>query len=392
MTKEELDKKIAEARKNSEVLSQEQIDELLKAIEAGKEDYSPVRDRRRIKIYDFRRPDKFSKQEIRVVSCVAEAYARNLKRFLTCEYDINAKIHVDSVDQLMFEEHIRALPTPHPFGTFKWGEGAGMFSVNPALFYKGFLNSQIKIKHDLNGLEQKIFIEHIYKPFEKILYTTFSNEAAAPLPQITDAKYECNPQFALGVSNPTGMGVLISFVVKIGKTEDYINIFFNADFIEFLRKTSFFTTRNEFNFVPLPNPEPNTIVEAGRFRLEDGDALKEKFIYELNNLAGDPLHVYKDGRYVGDGDAVVIDENAGVRIVTNQDNLEPKEDDGFYNTKVIFGGRIVQDDYKFEDGCILELNEYIGEPIKIVKGGKIIGYGELVVADESFAIKVTEVV
>ena len=35
------------------------------------------------------------------------------------------------------------------------------------------------------------------------------------------------------------------------------------------------------------------------------------------------------------------------------------------------------DDYKFDEGCILELNEYMGE---------------LVVVDENFAIKVTEVI
>ena len=396
MTKEELDKKIAEAKKKSEVLSQEQIDELLKAIEAGDDDFSPVRDYRKIKIYDFKRPDKFSKQELRELSCVAETYARNIRRFLTCEYDINTKIHVASVDQLTFEEHIRALPTPHPFCTFKWNEGAGMFSVNPCLFFNGLLGSSIKNNsypknHDPNGLEQKIFFDCIYKPFEKILYETFSNETGSSLSEISDVKYECNPQFAMGVSQPTEMGVLIIFDVKIGKVEDYINIFFNADFVESLRKTDFFTTGKELHFVPLSNPEPNTIVEAGRFRLEDGENLKEKYIYELNNLAGNPLHIYKDGKYVGDGEVVAIDDNSAVRITTKLEKIEERIDDGFYNTKVIFGSRITDDDFKFDEGCILELNEYIGDPIKIVKEGKLIGWGELVVINESFAVKVMKV-
>ena len=43
MTREELDKKIEEARKRSEVLSQTEIDELLKAIAAGAEDLSSIR-------------------------------------------------------------------------------------------------------------------------------------------------------------------------------------------------------------------------------------------------------------------------------------------------------------------------------------------------------------
>ena len=187
------------------------------------------------------------------------------------------------------------------------------------------------------------------------------------------------------------MGVLITFEVKIGKTEDLMNLFLNADFVESLRKTRLFKTEGVPNFVPLPNPEPNTIVEAGRFRLEDGENLKEKYVYELNHIAGTALHIYKDGNYVGDGEVVAIDENSGVRIVTNQDKLEEKNEDDFYNTKVIFGSRIVKDDYKFDEGCILELNEYIGDPIKIEKDGKTIGRGQLVVVDDNFAIKVTQV-
>lgn len=397
MTREELDKKIEEARKHSEVLTQPEIDELLKAIEAGEDDFRPVNDYRKIKIFDFKRPDKFSKYELRTISCAAEIFAREVRKFLTSEYDINAKIHVVSVDQLTFEEHLRALCTPQPFCTFKWNEGTGMLCVNPCLFFNGFLGGSIKNNsypnsRDLNGLEQKIFTEYIYKPVAKILHTTLSSEAGVTLPEITDEKYDSNPQFAYNVSQPSGMGVLITFEVKIGKTEDLMNLFLNADFVESLRKTRLFKTEGVPNFVPLPNPEPNTIVEAGRFRLEDRETLKEKYVYELNHLAGTALHIYKDGNYVGDGEVVAIDENSGVRIVTNQDKLEEKNEDNFYNTKVIFGGRIMPDDYKFNEGCILELNEYIGDPIKIEKDGNIIGRGELIVVDENFAIKVTEVI
>ena len=397
MTKEELDKKIIEAKKHSKVLSQDQIDELLKAIEAGEDDFRPVNDYRKIKIFDFKRPDKFSKYELRTISCAAETFSREVRKFLTSEYDINAKIHVVSVDQVTFEEHLRALNTPQPFCTFKWNEGTGMLCVNPCLFFNGFLGGSIKNNsypnsRDLNGLEQKIFTEYIYKPFAKILHTTFSSEAGVTLPEITDEKYDCNPQFAYNVSQPSGMGVLITFEVKIGKTEDLMNLFLNADFVESLRKTRLFKTEGVPNFVPLLNPEPNTIVEAGRFRLEDGETLKEKYVYELNHLVGTALHIYKDGNYVGDGEVVAIDENSGVRIVTNQDKLEEKNEDNFYNTKVVFGGRIMPDDYKFNEGCILELNEYIGDPIKIEKDGNIIGRGELIVVDENFAIKVTEVI
>ena len=391
MTREELDKKIEEARKRSEVLSQAEIDELLKAIAEGNEELSTIRKSRKIKIYDFKRPDKFSREELRNISNVSEIYAKEVKSFLAYEYDINAKVQVASIDQLTFEEQVRSLPTPLPFCTFRWGEGAGMLSLDPALFYEGFFNNPIKKNRIPNGFEQKIFFNYIYKPFEKLLYETFSTKAGKSLPEITAAKYESNPIFAMGVCQPAEMGVFITFEVEIGKAEGFINLFFNAAFFEALRKTNFFSTCGIANCVPLARPEPNTIVEVGRFRLEEGEGLKEKYVYELNNLAGDPLHVYKDGKYVGDGEAVVIDDNNGVRIVTSPDQLEERTEEDFYNTKVIFGGRITTDDYKFEEGCIVELGEYNSEPIKIEKAGKTIGLGEIVVVGESFGVKVTQV-
>ena len=195
----------------------------------------------------------------------------------------------------------------------------------------------------------------------------------------------------MGVCQPGEMGVFIMFEVKIGKTEAFMNLYLNAEFLEALRKTNFFSTYGVANYVPLSRPKPNTIVEVGCFHLEEWEVLKEKYVYELNNLAGNPLQVYKDGKYVGAGEAVVIDDNNGVRITTNPDKLEERNETDFYNTKVIFGGRITPDDYKFEEGCILELWEYNCNPIKIEKAGKTIGLGEIFVVGENFGIKVTQV-
>ena len=47
----------------NEVLSQDEIDQLLTAISSGDtdtDDYKPVNSAKKIKMYDFKRPDKFS--------------------------------------------------------------------------------------------------------------------------------------------------------------------------------------------------------------------------------------------------------------------------------------------------------------------------------------------
>ena len=393
MTKKELDKKIEKAKKHSEVLSQDQIDELLKAIEAGDEDFSPVRDCRKIKIYDFKRPDVFSKRELRDISSISENIARALKKFITSEYDIVVNVHVMSVDQLTCEEFVRSMITPAPCCSFEWLEGCGLFEMDLAVFYLCFLGAtSVKKNRDPNGLEKQIFEQFLYAPIMKSVYSEFSKAALKEFPEMTNHKYDPNIQFASSVFSPTEMGVSICFSVKVGKNEGTMNFFFNADCIKSLRDTAFFSDNVNINYVPLVPRKPNTIVEIGRLRLEDNTPFKEKMIFETDNLAGNPLNIYKDGKYVGSGEAVVIDNNSAVRITTKPEEIDEKIDDGFYNTKVIFGSRITDDDFKFDEGIILELSENIANPIRIEKDGKTIGWGELVVMDESFAVKVTRVI
>ena len=53
----------------NEVLSQDEIDQLLSAINSGDsdvDDFKPVNSARKIKIYDFKRPDKFSKETLKI--------------------------------------------------------------------------------------------------------------------------------------------------------------------------------------------------------------------------------------------------------------------------------------------------------------------------------------
>ena len=209
---------------------------------------------------------------------------------------------------------------------------------------------------------------------------------------MTNHKYDASIQFTSSSISPTEMGVSICFYLKVGKNEGTMNLFFNVDCIKSFRDTKFFSADGDNSFVPIARRAPNTIVEIGRFRLEDNAPFKEKMIFETDNLAGSSLDVYKNGKYVGSGESLVIDnENAAVRIVTNPEGLEQKIDDGFYNTKVIFGSRITDENFKFDEGTILELDENIADPVRIIKDGKTIGWGELVVMDESFAVKVTEV-
>ncbi|MBO4546997.1 MAG: flagellar motor switch protein FliM, partial [Treponema sp.] len=98
-----------------DVLSQDEIDQLLNAINTGQsetDDYKAVSDTRKIKIYDFKRPDKFSKEQIRTVQIMHETFARLTTTSLSAQLRSLVHVHVATVDQLTYEEFIRSIPTP----------------------------------------------------------------------------------------------------------------------------------------------------------------------------------------------------------------------------------------------------------------------------------------
>jgi len=105
------------------ILSQDEIDELLTAISVGGyEDQDstepPFRDmygdkHKRIKIYDFKRPDVLTKEQIRILSKIHEQASRELQKTLAQSFDTEVfRIAVASVDQLQYEEYTRSINNP----------------------------------------------------------------------------------------------------------------------------------------------------------------------------------------------------------------------------------------------------------------------------------------
>ncbi|RMG42257.1 MAG: flagellar motor switch protein FliN [Candidatus Dadabacteria bacterium] len=68
-------------------------------------------------------------------------------------------------------------------------------------------------------------------------------------------------------------------------------------------------------------------VEVGRARMTIQDLLQlgQGSVVELEKMAGEPLDVYINGRKVGKGEAVIVNEKFGVRlteIISKQDRVE----------------------------------------------------------------------
>ena len=69
-------------------------------------------EKRNLKLYNFRRPDKFSKDHLRALQTIHESFARQLGLVLTAYLRMTVEIDVVSVDQLTYDEFIRTMPSP----------------------------------------------------------------------------------------------------------------------------------------------------------------------------------------------------------------------------------------------------------------------------------------
>jgi flagellar motor switch protein FliM len=120
----------------SKILSQDEIDALLSAISTGEvEDYSNVGEQKKVKIYDFRRPDKFSKDQIRTLQMMHEIFARTLKSTLLSNLHLPIDFFIGSVDQLTYEEFIRSIPNPTTFAVISMNpfEGNALLEIDPGI-------------------------------------------------------------------------------------------------------------------------------------------------------------------------------------------------------------------------------------------------------------------
>ncbi len=351
----------------TEVLSQGEIDELLTAISTGGYEDDGTQDpyereangpRKRIKIYDFKRPDVFSKEQVRTLANIHDYAARKLiKVFSDIVPGKEVQVYVASVDQLTLEEYLRSVPNPTILYTV---DILPLKNIIVELEPKLLLALEGKSWYGdgpegMTGLEkwaQNLVDAHLGDP-DKILRalqgicenlaSAWTNVGKVKLKNRSrfdefEGELESNPQFITSVP-PNETCALITFEIKIGEEECTFCVGYPSQSIpkEFMKalkpnwmKVNVLSSPPEIkrstmpaNTLPhLSNLEilkdiPVTIeVRLGATRQALGDALQigEGTILALDKLAGDAVDVLVNNKLFAHGEVVVIDEHFGVRV------------------------------------------------------------------------------
>ncbi|OCA83828.1 flagellar motor switch protein FliM [Pseudobacillus wudalianchiensis] len=213
-----------------EVLSQNEIDALLSALSTGEmnaDELKKEEQEKRVKVYDFKRALRFSKDQIRSLTRMHDNFARILTTFFSAQLRTFVQISVASTDQVPYEEFIRSIPNMTVLNVFEVPplDGHVLMEVNPNIAYAvldRLLGGRGASVHNVEGLteiETKIMSNIFERAFENY------REAWSNLMDIDPlmTNFEVNPQFLQMVS-PNETVVVISLDTTIGETTGMINI------------------------------------------------------------------------------------------------------------------------------------------------------------------------
>jgi flagellar motor switch protein FliM len=213
----------------AEVLSQNEIDSLLSALSSGEisEEEIQKEEKHKIKVYDFKSPQKFSKEHIRTLEIIHENYARIISNYLIAQLRVNVKAKVESIQQITYEEFIRSIPNPTVLTLFKLPplEENILFEMNPTFAFRiidillgGLGGSNYKIR-EFTEIDKGI----IFKINESLI----SNMRLAweDVLEVKPSIYglETNPALNQTLS-PNEPVALITFSVEMSGSTSFINI------------------------------------------------------------------------------------------------------------------------------------------------------------------------
>jgi flagellar motor switch protein FliM len=218
---------------SGDVLSQAEVESLLTAMEGRDTDIgagaAPGRGRVSDKIspYDFKRPERVGKEQMRSLQTVHEAFGRNFGAALSALLRTIVELRVTSVDQLTYSEFVFSLENPTCFNLINAAplEGQLILDINLSLLFPiidrllgGGSDPSPPTRRPLTEIELRLvsritdlFCKEMKHAWESILELDLSID-----------RVESNPQL-VQIVPPNEVVVLISFELTLGDARGMMN-------------------------------------------------------------------------------------------------------------------------------------------------------------------------
>ncbi len=214
----------------SDILSQSEIDALLSALSSGDDNVVLNNDveEKKVRTYNFARPSKFGKEQLRTLEVMFESFSRLASSFLTGYLRTATQIEVANAEQVTYNEFSNSLLNPVVLGIIDLGspilKGSVILDVSSNIGYAiidrilGGSGDALKKAREFTEIEKILLsrilsqiVSYLVEPWENVCHISPSLE-----------KLETNSQFAQIIS-PNEMIALVSLSIKLGEVEGLIN-------------------------------------------------------------------------------------------------------------------------------------------------------------------------
>lgn len=309
-------------------LSQDEIDRLFS--EFGGETDSGGAAAKTAVTYDFRRPDRIPKEQLRSIHLMHDFLARNLASSLGAYLRAYITVSLVSVEQIPFAEFQQYLPTPTSIANISMRplDGNAVLELNPSLVFPmlnvllgGSGESATTETRELTEIESSI-IEGVVKI---VLHDL--KEAWAPVTEIDFSieGTETQPQL-MQILSPNEAVVAIGFEITMGDSRGMMNLGIPSIMVKMMgqkfeqqwsiqRRSGSSAEQNQMrlllNRVPLGL---EALVSGARIRVEDLLNLEQEDVISLDIPATRPAELRVNGKSKFRGEIVATGTKRGILV------------------------------------------------------------------------------
>ncbi|MBA3482988.1 MAG: flagellar motor switch protein FliM, partial [Pirellulales bacterium] len=216
----------------SDVLSQAEVENLLSAVD-GVDDVrpsrteEPLRSRDKVSTYDFKRPERVGKEQMRSLQTMHEGFGRNFGAALSALLRTMVEVKLTSVDQLTYSEFVFSLENPTCFNLITASplEGQLILDINPSILFPvidrllgGSTTSAPPARRPLTEIELRL-VSRITNLFLNEMQHAWENVLAL---ELSVDRVESNPQL-VQIIPANEVIVLISFELTVGEMRGMMN-------------------------------------------------------------------------------------------------------------------------------------------------------------------------
>jgi flagellar motor switch protein FliM len=293
----------------SKILSQEEIDALLASTVTGsstQESSGGGSTSSGVVVYNFRRPDRVSKDQLRSLHFLHDRFALNVSTSLSAFLRAMTEVSIVSVEQFAYSEFLMSLPDPTAFYAVGLHplDGIGALELNPALAFSmvdrllGGTGTTPAPNRALTEIEQnvvdsviKLLLENLSETWKPIMDVQFRIQGRETRPQM------------LQVTGPNEIVILLVFDLRIGETRGMLNLCIPATSVEAVGEKfaqGWHRTRRQ----PTPDEEAWLHTNLGRLRIpvtallettlsaREVLALRRGDVIALGHSASNPIDVH----------------------------------------------------------------------------------------------------